>query len=156
MKLKYYLRGFGLGIILTMVIMMIITHSSRQELSNAEIIEKAEKLGMQMAEQNSESEKVPEKELEKETETKTETETETETDSVPAPVVENISIVVNQGDSSDAVAGKLQSAGLVENAKAFNQFLIERKYDGILLTGTFVIPKGATTEEIAAILIKKR
>ena len=119
MKLKYYLRGFGLGIILTMVIMMIITHSSRQELSNAEIIEKAEKLGMQMAEQNSESEKVPEKELEKETET------ETETDSVPAPVVENISIVVNQGDSSDAVAGKLQSAGLVENAKAFNQFLIE-------------------------------
>ncbi len=150
MKLKYYLRGFGLGIILTMVIMMIITHSSRQELSNAEIIEKAEKLGMQMAEQNSESEKVPEKELEKETET------ETETDSVPAPVVENISIVVNQGDSSDAVAGKLQSAGLVENAKAFNQFLIERKYDGILLTGTFVIPKGATTEEIAAILIKKR
>ena len=154
MKLKYYLRGFGLGIILTMVIMMIITHSSRQELSNAEIIEKAEKLGMQMAEQNSESEKVPEKELEKETETKTET--ETETDSVPAPVVENISIVVNQGDSSDAVAGKLQSAGLVENAKAFNQFLIERKYDGILLTGTFVIPKGATTEEIAAILIKKR
>lgn len=152
MKLKYYLRGFGLGIILTMVIMMIITHSSRQELSNAEIIEKAEKLGMQMAEQNSESEKVPEKELEKETETKT----ETETDSVPAPVVENISIVVNQGDSSDAVAGKLQSAGLVENAKAFNQFLIERKYDGILLTGTFVIPKGSTTEEIAAILIKKR
>lgn len=150
MKLKYYLRGFGLGIILTMVIMMIITHSSRQELSNAEIIEKAEKLGMQMAEQNSESEKVPEKELEKETET------ETETDSVPAPVVENISIVVNQGDSSDAVAGKLQSAGLVENAKAFNQFLIERKYDGILLTGTFVIPKGSTTEEIAAILIKKR
>ena len=150
MKLKYYLRGFGLGIILTMVIMMIITHSSRQELSNAEIIEKAEKLGMQMAEQNSESEKVPEKELEKETETKT------ETDSVPAPVVENISIVVNQGDSSDAVAGKLQSAGLVENAKAFNQFLIERKYDRILLTGTFVIPKGSTTEEIAAILIKKR
>ena len=150
MKLKYYLRGFGLGIILTMVIMMIITHSSRQELSNAEIIEKAEKLGMQMAEQNSESEKVPEKELEKETET------ETETDSVPAPVVENISIVVNQGDSSDADGGKLQSGGLVEDAKAFNQFLIERKYDGILLTGTFVIPKGSTTEEIAAILIKKR
>jgi len=147
MKLKYYLRGFGLGIILTMVIMMIITHSSRQELSSAEIIEKAEKLGMQMAEQNSEPEKVPEKVPEKEA--------EKDPEKLPIPVVENISIIVNQGDSSDAVAGKLQNAGLVENAKTFNQYLIEKKYDGILLTGTFSIPKGASTQEIAEILIKK-
>ena len=147
MKLKYYLRGFGLGIILTMVIMMIVTHSSRQELSNAEIIEKAEKLGMQMAEQNSEPEKVSEKVPEKEPEKVPE--------NVAAPVVEKISIVVNQGDSSDAVAEKLKSAGLVENAKTFNQYLIGKKYDGILLTGTFSIPKGASTEEIAEILIKK-
>ena len=46
MKLKYYLRGFGLGIILTTVIMIIVTHSSRNDLSNAEIINKAEALGM--------------------------------------------------------------------------------------------------------------
>ena len=158
MKLKYYLRGFGLGIILTMVIMMIVTHSSRVELSNADIIDKAEKLGMQMVEETKKPEKQPEKNPEilpeKEPEVVPEVVPEVP-EKEPISVVENVSIVVNKGDSSDGIAAKLQNAGLVASAKVFNQFLIENKYDGILLTGTFTIPKGSTADEIAKILTKK-
>lgn len=156
MKLKYYLRGFGLGIILTMVIMMIITHSSRAELSNAEIIDKAEKLGMQMAADHVKPEAPKDTEAEKEPEQLPEPELEPELEPDPIPIVENVSIIVNNGDSSDAISNKLQNAGLIENAKAFNQFLIEQKYDGVLLVGTFSIPKGSTKEEIAMILTKKQ
>lgn len=45
MKLKYYLRGLGIGIIVTAVIMGIAL-GSRQELTDAEIKERAAKLGM--------------------------------------------------------------------------------------------------------------
>ena len=44
MKLKYYLRGLGIGIVVTAVIMGIL--SSKSNISDAEIIERAHALGM--------------------------------------------------------------------------------------------------------------
>ena len=50
MKFKYYLRGLGIGIILTTIILTI-SHSGRKlELTDEEIIQKAEALGMVMEE----------------------------------------------------------------------------------------------------------
>lgn len=46
MRLKYYLRGLGLGIIFAVIIMMIGFHSNKQSMSDTEIIEKAKTLGM--------------------------------------------------------------------------------------------------------------
>lgn len=45
MELKYYLRGLGLGIIVTAIIMGVAT-SGRQPMSDAEIISRAKQLGM--------------------------------------------------------------------------------------------------------------
>ncbi len=46
MNLKYYLRGLGLGIIITAVIMGLATGGKREALTNEEIIARAKSLGM--------------------------------------------------------------------------------------------------------------
>ncbi|MDK2808337.1 MAG: hypothetical protein PWP24_1072 [Clostridiales bacterium] len=55
MKFKYFLRGLGIGILITASILTISfrMESKQQTLSNAQIIEKAEKLGMIMPEETS-------------------------------------------------------------------------------------------------------
>ena len=52
MKLKYYLRGLGIGIICTAIIMGIaLSGNKRETLTDAEIIERARLLGMVMEEE---------------------------------------------------------------------------------------------------------
>ena len=46
MKLKYYLRGMGIGIILTAIVMGFALGGRRGTLSDAEIIKRAKALGM--------------------------------------------------------------------------------------------------------------
>ncbi len=46
MNLKYYLRGLGIGIVVTAIIMGIAFGGKEQELSNEEIKERARALGM--------------------------------------------------------------------------------------------------------------
>lgn len=48
MKLKYYLRGLGIGIVVTAVIMSVTYGSRKETLSDREIIERATELGMVM------------------------------------------------------------------------------------------------------------
>ncbi len=50
MKLKYYLRGMGIGIVLTAVIMGIVLGGSSNKMSDAEVIRRAKQLGMVEAE----------------------------------------------------------------------------------------------------------
>ena len=51
MKLKYYLRGLGIGIIITTLILMIAYSGKEAKLTDAEIIARAEALGMVMKEE---------------------------------------------------------------------------------------------------------
>ena len=46
MKLKYYLRGIGIGVILTALIMGFALGGRKATISDAEVIERAKKLGM--------------------------------------------------------------------------------------------------------------
>ncbi|MDE7287252.1 MAG: hypothetical protein K2N55_10485, partial [Lachnospiraceae bacterium] len=46
MNLKYYLRGLGIGIVVTAIIMGIASRGGKEELSNEEIKERAKALGM--------------------------------------------------------------------------------------------------------------
>ena len=57
MKLKYYLRGLGIGVICTAIIMGIALSGNKKEtLSDIEIIERARLLGMVMPEESQETE----------------------------------------------------------------------------------------------------
>ncbi len=52
MKLKYYLRGLGIGIIVTTVILMISFPGKEEKLTDEEIIARAKQLGMVMPEED--------------------------------------------------------------------------------------------------------
>jgi hypothetical protein len=52
-KLKYYLRGLGIGIIVTTVILMISFPGKEEKLTDEEIIARAKQLGMVMPEEDS-------------------------------------------------------------------------------------------------------
>ena len=251
MKLKYYLRGMGIGIILTAIVMGFALGGRKATLSDAEVIKRAKALGMieasaevltQTQSEDSEvkandssssnqtldqiREEIPEEvntELassdpsvsevaaeEKETQgsvteadsgsdasskesseaasdssepeevkepvkdTKTEndsdvqdtsgnasstgTETASEAsstvtaESTPVPDPNSKVLKIPGGMGSDGVAALLAKEGLIDDAVAFNKYLVERRLDRIIRSGTKNIPANATYEEIARII----
>ena len=191
MKLKYYLRGLGIGILVTAVIMGVTQGSRKETLSDREIRERAAALGMvepgnsladlEAAETPAATEipeavetpaatEIPEA-IETpaatetpeaaETPTATEAPAATETPEVtarptqkPAEEEEGSSYTfeIQAGDSSYQVAYRLQQAGLVADARDFDNYLCSKGYDRKLKTGSYEIPETATEEEISEIL----
>lgn len=62
------------------------------------------------------------------------------------------SITIASGDGSYTVAKKLEEAGVVSSAAAYDTYLCGHGYDKRLRPGTFQIPAGATDEQIAKIV----
>lgn len=193
MKLKYYLRGLGIGIAVTTLILSL-ANLNKNTMTDAEIIEKAKTLGMVMAyeegvleesdtdnqieegnpEEEMNREEVQEKDSEdlseetvtsneeapKEEQDENETlESENQTDDEEGKQLQNtektVVITVNGGDGSDAVARKLEAAGVIKDAKAFDLFLCQKGYDKRLCTGSHTIIIGDDDEAIAQKLMKK-
>ena len=177
MKLKYYLRGLGIGILVTAVIMGVTQGSRKETLSDREIRERAAALGMvepgnsladlEAAETPAATE-IPEAiktpaatEIPEEKETPAATEAPAATPEVtarptqkPAEEEEGSSYTfeIQAGDSSYQVAYRLQQAGLVADARDFDNYLCSKGYDRKLKTGSYEIPETATEEEISEIL----
>lgn len=84
MKLKYYLRGLGIGIIVTTIILAVSFSKREVEISDEEIIERALQLGMVMQEDMEE----PQTETESQTDTELEPQTESQTDTEIEPQAE--------------------------------------------------------------------
>lgn len=189
MKLKYYLRGLGIGILVTAVIMGVTQGSRKEILSDREIRERAAALGMvepgnsladlEAAETPAATEipeaietpaatEIPEAietpaatETPEAAETPAATEAPAATPEVtarptqrPAEEEEGSSYTfeIQAGDSSYQVAYRLQQAGLVADARDFDNYLCSKGYDRKLKTGSYEIPETATEEEISEIL----
>ena len=191
MKLKYYLRGLGIGIIVTTLVLMVAFSGKKEKLSDQEIMQRAEQLGMVMAdegqtetgtEENTGTEAQPETEqnvqnteagteenADENTENASEPETEPQTEAAAEPAApENttgnvvgevkqetsgeVAFTVKSGESSDTVAFNLYKAGLVDDATAFNRYMISKGYDSRLRTGDFKIRSGASYDEILKVL----
>ena len=78
---------------------------------------------------------------------------DSETTRAPSAVSAGITIV--KGESSTAVAKKLQQAGIVPDAMQFDQYLCLNGYDRHLVVGEHAIPAGASAREIAEIITSK-
>ena len=191
MKLKYYLRGLGIGILVTAVIMGVTQGSRKETLSDREIRERAAALGMvepgnsladlEAAEtpaateipEATETPAATEAPAATETPAATEAPAATETPAAteasaatetpemtvrptqkPAEEEEGSSYTfeIQAGDSSYQVAYRLQQAGLVADARDFDNYLCSKEYDRKLKTGSYEIPETATEEEISEIL----
>ena len=177
MKLKYYLRGLGIGILVTAVIMGVTQGSRKETLSDREIRERAAALGMMEpgnsladleAAETPAATEIPEAietpaatETPEAAETPAATEAPAATPEVtarptqkPAEEEEGSSYTfeIQAGDSSYQVAYRLQQAGLVADARDFDNYLCSKGYDRKLKTGSYEIPETATEEEISEIL----
>ena len=191
MKLKYYLRGLGIGIIVTTLVLMVAFSGKKEKLSDQEIMQRAEQLGMVMAdegqtetgtEENTGTEAQPETEqdvqnteagteenADENTENASEPETEPQTEAAAEPAAPEdttgnvvgevkqetsgeVAFTVKSGESSDTVAFNLYKAGLVDDATAFNRYMISTGYDSRLRTGDFKIRSGASYDEILKVL----
>lgn len=166
MRLKYYLRGLGIGILVTTVILMIAFARHPAKMSDAEIIARAKELGMVMEEKTTGGTipKATEQETEKQQpivdtsqpedtkqpagDTEGQADTDTELQAAEVSVV--------KGDTSNSVAVRLYVAGLVADAEEFNNYLMEHGYADSILPGTVEIPAGADYEQIAQILVNPR
>lgn len=174
MKLKYYLRGLGIGMIVTALILGI-SFSNRQDqtsqiMTDDQIRERAAELGMVdsseltlAALQNSEkqpTEGTPEETTQTQEQNNIETEPETTVPAEPevteAPQrTQTASITIQRGDDSGSASRRLYEAGLVENAKAFDNYLCNNGYSRSINPGTYEIAPGTSEEEIAKIITGK-
>lgn len=187
MKLKYYMRGLGIGIVVTALLMGVALSGRKEKMTDDEIRARAAELGMveeesgvladdlgkeepEEAEETGQAENVvsgnksPETEIGTEAGTEPEDTTGTESDRAEEAVsvetaekadqTESYIIKVNSGDGSRSVANRLQEAGIIEDAAAFDVFLCQNGYDKRIAAGEHEIPVGATNEEIAEALTR--
>lgn len=181
MKLKYYLRGLGVGIICTAIIMGIaLSGKEKEKLTNAEIVERARLLGMVMEEETEEpkqSEESQESEKDNPDNSKEETQNNQDNPENPenqipqvesqepvapeAPAEQPVAepeiktIEVLPGEYSDIVSQKLFEAGLISDANAFNKYLMDSGQDQNIMVGVHQIPMGVSEDEIIKILGEK-
>lgn len=182
MKLKYYLRGMGIGIVVTTILFMILItihkndegqqelpgqnmesktvaaaeegNTQQSEHKDAQALEATEE-GMKSGDGQQEPaapEQAPESASEEKEPEKEEGE---ETEPQKSDSDDKVRFEISGGEYSDVVCRKLAEAGLVDSAQSFNQFLVEKDYDNAIMPGVYDIPKDSTYEEIAALLTTK-
>ena len=175
MKIKYYLRGMGIGIIVTTLILMISFSQYKNDISDEEIIVRAKKLGMVMKEdklfgnqnKDTSSETEIQTEVPKETETQVETEKQTEaqneTERVPESEVtinsentedtrEIFRLEIFYGDMPRQICTLLEENGVIENGEALRLYLQEVGIAKYIPVGNYEIPYGATNEEVYQVI----
>ena len=219
MKVKYYLRGLGIGILVS-VLMMSIASGRKTTMTDEEVKARAKELGMvestvlsnmgnkdnepeqdkgQTSGTESQTDINPEAtvdepigetqdsnvEQSKDNEDTTKTEEtleekepvgnesddakkETDSDHLREPDDEvtgssepdqeksYVTITVSSGESSEAVSRKLAEAGLVDSAKAYDNYLCENGYDKKIRVGTYSVLEGSSYEEVAVLLTTKK
>ena len=175
MKLKYYMRGLGIGILLTTIIFVLSGYN--KGLTDEEIKEKAAELGMVWKDQRDNSDEgsldkvlediladkdpTPEPTIEPTPEPTPEPAPEpTEEPAAELPVEDSedvskeVLITITKGMSSDDVSRVLYEAGLIDSAYAFNRYIISKGKSTVISYGSFNISIGATYDEIIDVIVK--
>ncbi len=65
-----------------------------------------------------------------------------------------ITITIEQGEIASEICVKLEEAGIIEDAAAFETYLCERNWSRSIRDGIYNIPLGTSMEEIAELMIR--
>lgn len=172
MKIKYFIRGLGVGVIVS-TLLLFMTYSYK--LSDTRVISRAKELGMVYGGNEEESTTQKLRETgdgeKKETEDVQTSETEmTSLDNQEESTTilsgegvdvqattenETHTIVITSGMTSGQVSRMLEQAGLVDSADAFDEYLMKNGKTVKLQKGQHILHKNMTYEEIADTLTKK-
>ncbi len=192
------MRGIGVGMFVTALILIIARINTKAEISDAEIISRAHELGMiesdslslSAATENSDvsdqdqgsgsnlypvlvptgdqaepdtqndpgTQTDPDSQADSDVQTQPDVQPDdasaaqpddqTDADTQPAQV-DYVILQVERGNSSNVVAEKLQRLGVIDNAKDFDNYLVNNGYANRISVGTFQIPIDSSYEWIA-------
>lgn len=168
MKLKYYLKGFGAGVLFATMILSVsflLRAGGNAGMTDAQIMARARELGMETV-GGTGSEKQGESEsLELETETTDaagaaiepaqpvvgQEGAETPEQDTKPEIAEGteITIEILMGMSSEEACYLLEEAGLVESASDMMNYLKENNMTALVRAGSFKLLKGMSLQEIA-------
>ena len=181
MRLKYYIRGVGAGILLATIILSVSFYFGggykNKPLTDEEIMARAEELGMVMGEDTEESteedsESIEGEEGAAETDESAEAEPEKPEEEMTleefveeaesaAPetntdeTVSYQAFTVSSGQSSETISNNLYKRGLIDDASSFNKYLGELGVDDLIQSGTFYVQVGCDYDDIVALLVNK-
>lgn len=175
MKLKYYLRGLGIGILVTAAILTIVYHT-KGSMSDSQIMKRAAQLGMVMTSteedtlfaQTTQADTTIEETgtisveetttvvetTEAVTEAPTEKPTEAPTKAPTEPAAAEAVLTISPGMYSESVSAELVRLGIITNQKEFNSYLVNNGYAERIQTGDFKIKADMSYDEIARIITK--
>ena len=172
MRLKYYLRGLGLGIIFTCVILMIFSNGNKSKdtsvVEDSNGIELTEAVGNDFDSNEEEEQSVTDESNNDENDSNSNDETQSLDENINKPIddqtvneitgdsgeleSEYVSLVIEQGDIARDVAEKLYEDGIINDVEAFRKYLGETGVSHTLHAGEYQIKVGATFEEIVEAL----
>lgn len=134
MKIKYFLRGFGTGILFATIILSI-SFALRSTPSNSGDAKASEK-----------------KEIPSQTETEKETRQDAASPSettISQETTSHQTLTIEKGMTSTSVARNLESLGVIENAEDFDKYLNDNGYSRKIVVGSYEVSQGSTYRQIA-------
>lgn len=177
MKRKYYLRGIGVGILFaTIVLFTAYSVSGGNKMTDQEVMERAEELGMVKAESvldnlqkpadtDTEQQNITESDgTDISTEATEDSSTDTQEASTDAPDTEEptteepategrtVTFTVVSGMNSWNVATILQDQGVIADAADFDSYLEANGYSASIATGEYSVTVGSDYETIAKLI----
>lgn len=173
MKLKYYLRGMGIGIIVTTIILAVSFSHREVEISDEEVMARAAVLGMVMQKEDAETDVNTDTDVDAGGDVSTESDMNTEADmdtesalqddvaetdepeadTQISEVNDTYRLVIQKGDVCRVVCESLAENGVIDDAEALREYLFKLGYANSISTGAYDIPYGLTMEEVAQIIM---
>lgn len=161
MRLKYFLRGVGIGIIVTTIILTI-THASDRKMSDSEVIDRAIELGMSFSASHSEQQGETEESSPNESSTEQETsgdevtdgpqyESESESETEMETESQSTSETVTESTDGGEVLPEKESEIITETAtQEITEIAAESTIE--LITCTISITKGMSSRTVCDML----
>lgn len=176
MRIKWFLRGLGVGIVLT-ALLLCVTYRAAQKNNN--IIRQAKELGMVFPETETQEEEKIADELAEQAKNAdvsggavsgTTVDVKTDEDKKAEDKINDSkddiknasqyhkntkSFVVRSGLLSSSVSREMEEAGIIEDSHEFDEYLEKKGYARQVRSGTYKIPVGADFETIAKIITRQ-
>lgn len=177
MKIRFFLRGLGIGILMTTLVLCVFYRTQNSEGS---IVERARKLGMEFPEQTADplinptaspevtSAATAEPAVETAaatdvpvqpsapTQPPAETEKPVEQPTAKPDARKTHTFTVRGGLLSSSVAREMKAAGVIEDDEALDEYLEKNGLARKVRAGKYKIPVGASYEEIAKIITRQK
>ena len=175
MKSKWFLRGLGVGIVVT-ALLLCVTYRSSSE--NTNVIKQARELGMVFPKEETTDTKAEAEKMAQEVKDNpvsksavgADTKVPDEKDKKAKKKLEDskkdlknasafqkgkTTFVVRSGLYSSSVSREMEEAGIIDDADEFNAYLINKGYGKRVRSGTYKIPEGADFDTIAKIITRQ-